>query len=118
MVQLIIVYAMVPSFEEASRIADDLVQTHLAACVNIISGIQSTYIWKGKTCNDHELMLMVKAPASNFEAIRSRIRSLHSYECPEILSIEVRDCDADYYKWVCESACKKKNTEYRSQEPE
>lgn len=99
----ILVYVTAPDETEASKIARNLVEFKLAACVNIIPGVNSIYSWQGKICQDQEHLLVIKTQTGNFEAIRSRVKTLHSYDCPEIISVDIKDCDADYHKWLIES---------------
>ena len=99
----IIVFCTVDSEELGERIAAALVETHEAACVNIISGIRSVYKWEDKLCRDAELLLVVKSVAEKFDAVRERIRLMHTYQVPEIIAVPIVSGDADYLKWLRES---------------
>ena len=103
MKELIIIYVTVSSREEAEKIAHELVESRYAACANIVNGVTSVYTWKGKVCKDNELLMILKAPADNFEKIRDRVHRLHSYECPEIIAAAITHCDPGYHEWVLES---------------
>jgi periplasmic divalent cation tolerance protein len=91
------------STDEARRIADALVDRKLAACVNIVSRVQSIYRWKGKTEEAEEWLLWIKTTAAAFERVRDTIKELHSYELPECLCLNVEDGSAEYLKWVEDS---------------
>jgi periplasmic divalent cation tolerance protein len=85
---------------EASRIAGILVEKRLAACVNVVPGINSTYRWEGAVRTDPEWMLIVKTRRDRFEEVRAAIRELHSYECPEIVMLDIAGGDAAYLAWI------------------
>jgi periplasmic divalent cation tolerance protein len=79
---VIVVLTTAGSEDQADAIARGLVESELAACVNVIGGARSTYRWQGTVTTDAELVLLVKTTADRFEAVRSKIRELHSYELP------------------------------------
>jgi periplasmic divalent cation tolerance protein len=84
---------------EAEAIAGALVAERLAACVQL-SPIRSRYVWKGEVARDDEILLLIKTKAALFEAVRTRVRALHSYETPEIVMLPVTAGDADYLAWI------------------
>ncbi len=88
------------SMELARKIAFALVEAGEAACVNIIPGIRSIYRWEGKTCDEGELLLLIKSRADQFEAVCNRIRQLHTYQVPEIIALPINAGDADYLSWL------------------
>lgn len=96
----IVILSTVPDKETGLLVANALVKEKLAACVNIFSGIQSIYQWKGELCNEEELMLIIKSRSFLFEKIRKRISDLHSYEVPEIISIPVLEGHKPYLDWI------------------
>jgi periplasmic divalent cation tolerance protein len=85
---------------EASRIARALVERHLAACVNVVAGVASTYRWQGAIHTDAEWLLVIKTREERFQAVRAAIRELHSYETPEIVMLEMAEGDAAYLAWL------------------
>ena len=87
------------SAREARVIANDLIRKKLAACVNIIP-ISSCYRWKGKVVNEREWLMMIKSKSSVFPTLTRRIRALHSYELPEIISINIDNGLPRYLAWV------------------
>ena len=91
------------SFEEATRIAETLVDSRLAACVQVLSEMQSIYLWKGKVENAREVLMIAKTTSANFEGLQSRVRALHSYETPEIIALPIVAASEDYLEWLTSS---------------
>jgi periplasmic divalent cation tolerance protein len=87
------------SLEEARRIAGALLQQRLAACVNIVPGIESHYWWQGRVEQAGEVLLLVKTSAEQFEAVAAAVRAAHSYECPEIVALDPREIEPAYRAW-------------------
>ncbi|MDX1643338.1 MAG: divalent-cation tolerance protein CutA [Thermoanaerobaculia bacterium] len=98
----IVVVTTVGTEQEANLLAEELLDRRLAACVNIVSGVRSHYRWRGAVCKDSEYLLIIKTLASEYEEVASTIRLLHSYEQPEILSLEVSRGDAGFLSWIAE----------------
>ena len=84
----------------ARSIASALVEAGEAACVNILPGVRSVFRWEGELCNEEEFLLMIKTAAANWEAVRSRIRQLHSYQIPEVIAVPISAVDPDYLNWL------------------
>jgi periplasmic divalent cation tolerance protein len=91
------------SQNQARRIADALIERRLAACVTIVSGVQSIYRWKGKAEEADEWMLLIKTTAAAFERVCDTIKELHSYELPECMCLVIEDGSPEYLKWIEES---------------
>lgn len=100
MMEFLVVYITVGSTEEGERLASALVAEKLAACVNQISGVRSTYAWEGTIQTDQEELLVVKTNAAVFDRLERRVRELHSYEVPEILAVPVVRGNAAYLNWL------------------
>lgn len=96
----IIIFITASSDEEAGKIAKTLVTEKLVACVNIIPGIRSTYWWEGSVCQEEEVLLLAKTVHSHFPAVMNRVKSLHSYEVPEIISLPIAEGSSDYVRWI------------------
>jgi periplasmic divalent cation tolerance protein len=96
----IIIFITASSSEEAENIAKLLVEEKLVACVNIIPQIKSIYWWEGKICTDEEVMLIAKTKQSLFTAVMDRVKSLHSYEVPEIISFPISEGSPEYLNWI------------------
>jgi periplasmic divalent cation tolerance protein len=98
-----IVLSTAGSAEEARKIAGHLVEHRLAACVNIVSQIESIYRWRGKVESSPEWLLLIKTTAEKFPALRDALRRLHSYELPECIAVNIEDGAAEYLEWIADS---------------
>lgn len=86
--------------ETAERIAETLVEEHLAACVNLVPGVRSIYRWEGEIKRAEEVQLIIKTSESRFAGVAARLRTLHTYDVPEILMLKA-DAGADsYVAWI------------------
>jgi periplasmic divalent cation tolerance protein len=100
MVDAIVALVTCGSEEEATKIANLLVEEHLAACVNIIPPVRSLYRWEGKIWDEREWILIIKTQKKRFEELEKKVKSLHSYSVPEIIGLPVVEGSASYLKWV------------------
>jgi periplasmic divalent cation tolerance protein len=100
---VVMLYVTTPDRETAQRIGRTLVEEGLVACVNIIGGMESIYRWQGTMEQADELVLLVKAPTAQADAICARIRVLHPYELPCILSLPVTGGNRPYLDWLAKS---------------
>jgi periplasmic divalent cation tolerance protein len=100
MADAIVVLMTAGSREEAVRLADILVVARLAACVQILPEIESVYHWQGKVERAPEILLLAKTTLANFAALETAVRSLHSYETPEIIALPIRAVSAPYLEWL------------------
>jgi len=98
-----IVFSTTGSQEEARRIAHQLVERSLAACVNVLGPIESIYRWQGKVETAGEFLLLIKTTAERFPDVRDALVALHSYEVPECIAIDVADGSAPYLAWLADS---------------
>jgi periplasmic divalent cation tolerance protein len=98
-----ILVTTVDSAEAARALARAVLDAKLAACVQI-APVVSHYVWKGETCEAEEYLLQMKHRAEDYAALAQFVRSLHSYETPEILRIDAADADPAYAAWVAASA--------------
>jgi periplasmic divalent cation tolerance protein len=96
----IVVLMTAGSREEAARLADILVVARLAACVQILPEIESVYHWQGKVERAPEILLLAKTTEANFAALEAAVRSLHTYETPEIIALPVTASSAPYLEWL------------------
>ena len=83
-------------------VARPLIDEHLAACVNVMPGVQSFYRWEGKVQNDRERLLIVKTVAERLPALTERVVQLHPYSVPEVIATPVVDGFEPYLRWVKE----------------
>ena len=95
-----IVFCTCPDAATASRLARTLVDERLAACVNVVGGIVSTYRWQDEVHVDDEVLLVIKTTAERFEAMQMRLTALHPYDMPEVLAVEPADGAAPYLAWI------------------
>jgi periplasmic divalent cation tolerance protein len=88
--------------EEASRIANSLIEERLAACVSVLPTVESVYRWQEKIETAHETPLLIKTTHDRFPALEKRIVELHSYNTPEIVALPVVAGLEKYLRWVWE----------------
>lgn len=88
--------------EEAQCVAEILLDKKLIACGQIFD-IESHYIWQGQREITQEYCLVMKARKNSFVAIENEIKKHHSYDCPEIVAIDLADLSLDYCKWIYEN---------------
>lgn len=86
--------------DEAQGIAQGLVDAGLAACVQVLSGAQSHYVWEGRAEVDRESLLFLKTRNAYRDRIIDYLKENHSYEVPEFLLFTVDDGHPDYLKWM------------------
>lgn len=91
------------SQEEGRQIAHTLIERRLAACVNIVSHIESVYQWEGKIETATEWLLIIKTTAGVVGSLRDVVYELHSYKVPEFLVLAVEDGSAEYLDWIGDS---------------
>jgi len=89
-----------PDQQTADSIATALVEQGLAACVNIVPGIQSVYRWEGKVENSKEFLMFIKSRRELFPQIRTEISLIHSYHTPEIICLPIIDGSLNYLQWI------------------
>lgn len=92
-----------PDVDQAREIGRALVEARLAACVNLIPGVESIYHWQGAVETNAEVLAVFKTTASAFPAFESRLCELHPYEVPEIIALRPEQVAETYARWVSES---------------
>jgi len=100
MTSLRIVYITAKNKKEAKKIGEGLVKARLAACVNIIDGMESIYRWEGKIERAGECVLIAKTRKALVLPVIKKVKSLHSYSCPCIISLPILEGNKDYLKWI------------------
>jgi periplasmic divalent cation tolerance protein len=98
--QPIAVFITAPGKEEASHLAEMLVERNLAACVQILPAIESIYRWQGKIERQPEVLLIAKTIAANFAELEREVRAVHSYETPEIVALPLTALSEPYRQWL------------------
>jgi periplasmic divalent cation tolerance protein len=96
----LVVFITTSSYEEARKIADTLVDRNKAACVNIVPNVNSLFRWKGKIEEAEESLMVVKTRAELFPDVVSLVKSIHSYEVPEIIALPIVEGNPDYLEWL------------------
>lgn len=99
----IVVLITASSAEEAQKIAAALLERKKAACVNIISGLDSRFWWHGKLDSAQECLLIVKSSARLLPDIIALVRATHSYTVPEVIALPITGGNPDYLNWIDES---------------
>jgi periplasmic divalent cation tolerance protein len=100
MTEKIVVFSNCGSEDEARRVAKALVESHTAACVNIIPNIRSIYRWQGTLHDEAEWMLVIKSTRALFERLSIELRRVHSYETPEVIALPIVAGAGDYLDWI------------------
>ncbi len=96
----IVVLLTAANDEEAARLAEMLVASELAACVQIVPGMESVYRWQGRIERQSEVLLIAKTVRSKFAELEREVRALHSYETPEIVALQITEVSNPYLEWL------------------
>ena len=99
----IVVLVTCGSEEEALKIANALVESRLAACVNLVAPIRSIYRWEERIWDEKEWLLIIKTQRDRFEDLEKKVKSLHSYSVPEIVSLPIVEGSSSYLNWITEN---------------
>jgi len=96
----ITVFITVPDEKTSEKIIKKLLCEKLVSCVSVVSDLKSVYRWKGKICRANEKLLICKSVKNNFKEVVKSVKSVHPYEVPEIVSVDISDGSTDYLKWI------------------
>ena len=96
----VVLTSRAPTPRSGARLARTLIEERLAACVNLVPGVQSFYRWQGQLEDAGELLLVVKTRADRSAALAARIQALHPYELPEVLELAASGGSAAYLEWL------------------
>ena len=96
----VVVFVTAPSTEVAANLAKTLVTEKLVACVNILPGLRSIYVWEGKVCDEVEVLCVLKTRRALFAAVRERVAALHPYHVPEIIALPLVEGSEPYLIWL------------------
>ncbi len=94
------IYITASNIEEAGRIGKELVELRLVACVNIIDKVRSLYWWEGEIQDDQEVIMIAKTRDDLVEQLINKVKSLHSYTCPCIISLPIMEGNQDFLRWI------------------
>jgi len=97
-----LIYITTPTKDEARAIAKELVSNRLAAGVNIIDGINSIYWWDGKIQDEKEVILIAKTREALVPELIEKVKSMHSYHCPCVVSLPVLDGNKAFLDWIAD----------------
>lgn len=96
----VVILVTASSKKEARKIASALVKNKLAACVNIVGNIESVFRWQGKVESAQEALLVVKSKKAKLPAAIRLVRSLHSYDLPEVIALPIAGGYKRYLEWI------------------
>jgi len=88
---------------EARKVAKAVLKKKLAACVNIVGGLESHYWWRGKLETARECLLLIKTTRARVGGVTSAVKAAHSYEVPEVIFLPVVAGERNYLNWLGES---------------
>lgn len=91
------------NFSEARKISQGLLKEKLIACANITREVHSFFWWQGKIDTAREVLLILKTKRRLFPKIVQVVKSLHSYDCPEVIALPIVDGNKDYLQWIEDS---------------
>ena len=97
---MLVVLTTVPNSDEADRLAHAIVESRLAACVQILPKMTSVYFWEGKVRTEPEHLLLIKTLEEKFDELSEFIKTNHSYDVPEIVAIEAERVSEGYLSWI------------------
>lgn len=104
---VVVVLVTVPSADVGARIAAAIVPERLAACVNILPGLRSVFLWQGRVEDEAEVLLLIKTRSDRLPALEARVRALHPYSVPELIALPVVAGHEPYLTWVSDSVSTK-----------
>lgn len=97
---MLVVLSTCPDLKTANAIATQLVEKHLAACVNVIALEDSVYRWKGKIEHAKEFLLVIKTKKEKYPILEMEIKRIHPCEIPEIVAMKAEKAGREYFEWV------------------
>ena len=100
MMDKVIVFVTCENQPQAERIAQAVVEEKLAACVNVLPGLRSCFVWEGKLTWSDEVLLLIKTTRGRFGQLLERVRGLHSYSVPEIVGVSIEEGLQEYIDWI------------------
>lgn len=98
--EFIVVFCTHPDAGAARDLGGALVEEKLAACVNLLPGLASLYVWQGQRETSEEVLLVLKTRSALFERLAAAIRARHPYTAPEIIALPIVAGDPDYLNWL------------------
>ena len=102
-VEYVVVMTTLPADADGPAFGRALLEERLAACVNLLSPMESVYRWEGRIEQETERQVIIKTTRDRLNALWDRVRELHPYEVPEFIVLSIADGNEAYLKWVGES---------------
>ena len=99
-VKYIVVLVTCPTQTVARRIASHLIRHHLAACVNLLPGVESVFWWKGRVDRCRESLLVIKTTTARLKRLKQSVISLHPYDVPEVIALPLAAGHQPYLRWI------------------
>lgn len=100
--KIVMIYITAGDKAEARTIGQYLVESKLAACVNIFSDMNSMYVWEGKFQDDQEAVIIAKTTQEKVQKLIKAVKARHSYDCPCIVTLPVSDGNPAFLNWIAE----------------
>jgi len=100
MSDVVVIYTTFGTMEEAKRVGEDIVESRLAACVNILPSMVSIYEWHGEFNSDNEVVMLVKTRQELSGKVIEEIKRLHSYDTPALMVLPVEGGCVEYLNWI------------------
>ena len=101
--QYFVVLVTAPKLTMARKLARGILKNRLAACANLVPGVESHYWWEGKICRDVEMLMVVKTSRAKLKVLEEFVLAEHPYDTPEIVVLPIDSGNRRYLKWVGES---------------
>ena len=98
-----IVLVTVPSLDVARQLATGILERRLAACANLVPGVESHYWWEGKVCRDAEVLLVMKTAKARLKALEEQVLAAHPYDTPEFVVLPIESGSKRYLDWISTS---------------
>ena len=98
-----VVLITAPAGEKSAFLARLLVEQKLAACVNLVAGVRSTYWWEGKVAEEAEDLLIAKTAKVKVKALIKAVKAAHPYSVPEVIALRIKEGNRDYFRWIADS---------------
>ena len=98
--EAIVVQSTFPDDQSAEKVAKNLLESNLVACINLIPSVRSLYRWQGEICDETEVLAVIKTTASQFEAVCKLICAQHPYDCPEVIATPIVHGSSSYLEWM------------------
>lgn len=103
---IVFVYMTTGDKDEARAIGRVLVESRLAACVNILDNMSSIYCWEGSLQEDREVVLLAKTTTDRIAGLKAKVVEMHSYDCPCILAFDASEGHLPFMDWIRESVAR------------